>query len=318
MAKYIFSKASTELLANEAAVEEARQSVERPAEKKPLLDLFPEFILQSKLPKKIPEDSDEYMLPLFVKAGFTSAKVYKEVQGGINSVMKLTGRERATFRFDSDPIRRFLSVCSIAWPMGSKKKSRDHFPWGGGAFLEHIIIPRYRPVVLKGPMGYIRDDLMDLILTCVEELRFKDNSTGRSFKKKRWEYVDGLETPRASLPPRELYLGTDLEKEYEARVARVSLRDQCQRFLDLASSLPAGKVFRAPHRKRAEVEEARKQGKSTEREPHMPWDVTGRPSMANEVASAASKFLRVRLSSSSFSLFLILNLAFSSFIRRCK
>ena len=54
MAKYIFSKALTKLLANEAAIEEARQNTERPPEKKPISDLFPEFILQSKLLKKIP------------------------------------------------------------------------------------------------------------------------------------------------------------------------------------------------------------------------------------------------------------------------
>ncbi len=86
----------------------------------------------------------------------------------------------------------------------------------------------------------------------------------------------------------------------------------------MVGSLPGSKLYHAQHRKRAVVQEARKQGKSTELEAHMPWDVTGRPMMANEVAVATSMFFYIHLSSS-FLLLLILNFAFFlSFIRHCK
>ncbi len=222
-------------------MKEARLHDGRPDTSAPLASLFPGFIASTSIPKELPRNVDNKMSDVFRYKGMSATDVYTKVHDALKGIMTLQPEERANKRFDDDLMTRLLVVTSVPLLVASQNKQRDHWPYAGAALLESLILPDYRPILLEGPVGHLRNAVRGIMLKNVAA-KLSRRPSGRWTESKQYEFPDGLETPR-KLPPLAPLLSGDIEQEYRDRMARLDLRHDCESVTKYIAGLKASQVI---------------------------------------------------------------------------
>lgn len=266
----------------------------RPTRDSPLASHFPTFIGSAHLPKDIPINADDDLSPIFIKLGISASEIYNSVQGGVTNVMKLKPADRTRICFHPKPMYRSLVTTSIPWLMSSKRRTRDHWPWAGAAYLESLVVPIYHPPVIAGYLRHARVDLLSIMLDNVVGSYVEvEGSSGKEVLRKNWGFVDGLQTP-ANLTPKADILSVDIEEHYRDSMADLELYVGCDAIVKAINRVFSAKVFHVDEKEKKACEHDLSDDEDAEATRRKASLQKGKSYLSYEVATATSKLLEVR------------------------